>query len=37
MLLGESMHCFTNKDLKPINLKKDAPEFSIKFQNMKDE
>ena len=37
VLLGESMHCFTNKDLKPINLKNDAPEFSIKFQNMKDE
>ena len=34
VLLGESMHCFTNKDLKPMNLKKDAPEFSKKFQSM---
>ena len=29
---GESEHCFTNSDLKPINLKKYNPEFSNKFQ-----
>ncbi len=31
ILIGETKHCFTNKDLKPINLKKYAPEFSNKF------
>lgn len=34
VLIGETKHCFTNKDLKPINLKKYAPEFSNKFQNL---
>ena len=34
VLVGETKHCFTNKDLKPINLKKYAPEFSNKFQNL---
>lgn len=33
-LTGETKHCFTNKDLKPINLKKVAPQFSEKFQNL---
>lgn len=33
-LTGETKHCFTNKDLKPINLKKIAPQFSDKFQNL---
>ena len=37
VLLGETKHCFTNKDLKPINLKKYAPEFSNKFQNLLNE
>ena len=32
VLIGETKHCFTNKNLKPINLKKIAPEFSSKFQ-----
>ena len=27
-------HCFTDKNLKPINLKKLAPEFSEKFDNL---
>ncbi len=34
VLVGETKHCFTNKNLKPINLKKYAPEFSNKFQNL---
>lgn len=34
VLLAETKHCFTNKDLKPINLKKVAPEFSKKFQSL---
>lgn len=34
ILVGETKHCFTNKELKPINLKKFAPEFSNKFQNI---
>ena len=32
VMTGETKHCFTNKELKPINLKKYAPEFSEKFQ-----
>lgn len=36
-LTGETKHCFTNKDLRPINLKKYAPEFSNKFQNLLEE
>ena len=31
---GETKHCFTNKELKPINLKKCAPEFSEKFEQL---
>ena len=34
VLEGETKHCFTNKDLKPVNLKKYKPEFSEKFQNL---
>ncbi len=33
-LTGETKHCFTNKELKPINLKKYSPEFSKKFENL---
>ena len=36
VLVGETKHCFTDKNLKPINLKKYAPEFSNKFQNLID-
>ncbi len=36
-LTGETRHCFTNKELRPINLKKHAPEFSNKFQKLLDE
>lgn len=31
---GETKHCFTNKELKPINLKKYNKEFSDKFENL---
>ena len=34
VLLGETKHCFTNKDLKPINLKKYNKSFSEKFENL---
>lgn len=32
LLTGETKHCFTNRELKPVNLKKHAPEFSNKFE-----
>lgn len=31
VIIAETKHCFTNKNLKPINLKKYAPDFSDKF------
>lgn len=34
LLTGETKHCFTDKNLKPINLKKHAPEFSKKFESL---
>lgn len=34
VLLGETKHCFTDRSLKPINLKKYAPEFSKKFEDL---
>ena len=34
VIIAETKHCFTNKDLKPVNLKKYAPEFSNKFENL---
>ena len=34
VLIGETQHCFTNKDLKPINLKRHKPEFSKKFEDL---
>ena len=34
VLLGETKHCFTDKNLKPINLKKYAPDFSTKIENL---
>lgn len=34
VLEGETKHCFTNIDLKPINLKKYKPEFSSKFESL---
>lgn len=37
VLMGETKHCFTDKNLKPINLKKHNLEFSNKFQNLVEE
>ncbi len=34
VLIGETQHCFTDKNLKPINLKKHNLDFSVKFQNL---
>ena len=34
VILAETKHCFTNRDLKPINLKKYSPEFSDKYENL---
>ena len=31
VLTGETKHCFTDSNLKPINLKKYAPQFHDKF------
>ena len=33
-LTGETKHCFTDKNLKPVNLKKYNSEFSSKFQSL---
>ena len=34
VLLAETKHCFTNKELKPINLKKHFPEFNKKIESL---
>ena len=34
VLTGETKHCFTNKEIKPINLKKVNKEFSDKFESL---
>lgn len=34
VLLGETRHCFTDKNLKPINLKKYAPQFNKRFEEL---
>ncbi len=34
VLTGETKHCFTNKELRPINLKKFNPEFNRKFEKL---
>jgi len=34
ILIGETKHCFTDKNLKPINLKKHRKEFHDKFENL---
>lgn len=34
VILAETKHCFTDKNLKPINLKKYAPSFSEKFESL---
>ena len=34
VLIGETKHCFTDKNLKPINLKKHFCEFYEKFNSL---
>lgn len=34
VLDGETKHCFTNKELRPINLKKYNKDFSDKFESL---
>ena len=34
VILAETKHCFTNKNLKAINLKKYLPEFDKKFKEL---
>ena len=36
VLIGETKHCFTDKNLRPVNLKKHCPEFSDKFEALKE-
>ena len=33
---GETRHCFTNLDLKPIRLQKSIPDFYEKFSKLKE-
>lgn len=37
ILICETKHCFTDKNLKPINLKKYKPEFNKKFESLLEE
>lgn len=34
VLLGETKHCFTDKNLKPINMKKYNSEFNRKMESL---
>lgn len=34
VIIAETKHCFTNRELKPINLKKYNKEFSDKFEGL---
>ncbi len=36
VLTGETKHCFTNRELKPISLKKVKPEFNEIFKSLLD-
>lgn len=36
VIIAETKHCFTNKNLKPINLKKVLPKYSNMFQELND-
>ena len=33
VIIAETKHCFTDKNLKPVNLKKCAPDVHEKFEN----
>jgi len=37
VLTGETKHCFTDKNLKPISLKKYNVEFNSKFEKLLEE
>ncbi len=37
VLTGETKHCFTDKNLKPIRLQKQIPDFYEKFMKLKQE
>ena len=37
VIKAETKHCFTTEDLKPVNLKKVAPAFNKKFEELKEE
>mgnify|MGYP001057552004 FL=1 len=37
VLIGETKHCFTDKNLKPISLKKHKKDFNDKFQKLLEE
>lgn len=37
VLTGETKHCFTDRNLKPVNLKKYNSEFNDKFQKLLEE
>ena len=37
VLIVETKHCFTNKNLRPINLKKVAPEVNNNFETLLNE
>ena len=34
VIIAETKHCFTDRNLKPVNLKKYAPEFSKKYEDL---
>lgn len=34
VIIAETKHCFTNSELKPLNLKKFNKEFSDKFESL---
>ena len=35
VILAETKHCFTDKNLRAVNLKKHLPEFDKKFRDLK--
>ena len=37
VIFAETKHCITNRNLKPINLKKYIPEYDEKFRKLKAE
>ena len=34
VIIAETKHCFTDRNLKPVNLKKYSPEFSNKYKSL---